>query len=378
MSGPVDICIVGGGIAGAAAAFELAPRARVVILEQESQCGYHATGRSAASFTENYGPPLVRRLAMCSRAFLESPPSGFADHPLLTGRGMITVARKDQLDVLETELARARALVPSIDRLPVEEALARVPVLRPDYVAGTIFEPHSRDVDVHGLLHGFLKGMRARGGQVATGARVDTLSRRSGRWVAETTAGRFEADIVINAAGAWADEIAVVAGARPIGLVPKRRTAFNVDPPAGMQVHDWPLVNDVGGEFYFKPDAGRLLISPADETPSAPTDAQPEDLDVAIGVERVERAATLAIRRITHKWAGLRTFTADGRPVAGMDPDRPGFFWLAGQGGYGVKTSSALGRATAGLVLDGALPDDLAARGIEAAELSPARFRIHS
>ena len=251
-----DVLIVGGGIAGAGAAYEIAAFASVVVLERESRCGYHSTGRSAASFTENYGGDVVRRLAMASRAFLETPPAGFCDHPLLSPRGMITIARADQLALLEQQLDRARTFVASMEKVGSAEAIARVPVLRPDYVAGAFIEPHSMEMDVDGLHQGFLRGAKARGARIVVNAEVQAAERKFGRWSVATSAGNFDASTLLIAAGAWADTVAQRAGGRPLGLVPKRRTAFNVPAPAGMEIKGWPLVNDVAEEFYFKPDAG--------------------------------------------------------------------------------------------------------------------------
>jgi len=370
-----DILIIGGGIAGASAAAELAAFARVVVLERESQCGYHATGRSAASFTENYGTALIRRLAIASRPFFEAPPQGFSAHPLVTPRGMVTIAREDQLDLLADELHRGRELVPSIHAITPAEAIARVPVLRRDYVAGAFDEPDSREVDVNGLYQGFLKLARSRGARILTEAGVEAIAYRRDRWFVGTPQGQFAAPLLVNAAGAWADQVAVMAGIRPVGLVPKRRTALTIDMPADIHVAGWPLINDAGGAFYFKPDARRLFVSPADATPSAPMDAYPEDIDVALGVERLESATTLSVQRIAHSWAGLRTFAADGAPVVGADETAEGFFWLAGQGGYGIKTAPALSRACVELIRHHRLPDDLRRLGIDPADLAPARLR---
>jgi D-arginine dehydrogenase len=369
-----DILVIGGGIAGASAAFAFAEEAEVILLEREAQCGYHATGRSAASFTENYGSAVVRRLAMASRCFLEAPPAGFAEHPLMRPRGMITIARSDQIEALGRELDRARGFVPEIRRIGREEALARIPALRPDYVADAIFEPDCRDIDVHGLHQGYLRGLKRRGGRIVTDAEVLAIQHRARVWQVETRAGRFTAQHLVNAAGAWADEIARLAGVRPLGLTPRRRTVFTIDAPTGTAIDGWPMVNDVSEAFYFKPDAGQLLVSPADAEPSAPTDVQAEDYDVALGVDRLQRATTIAVRRINRKWAGLRTFAPDENPVAGEDPWTRGFFWLAGQGGYGFKTAPALSGIIAALVLGRDLLEVIAARGPSAAELSPARF----
>jgi D-arginine dehydrogenase len=370
-----DIVVIGGGIAGASAAYELAASSSVIVLEREPHCGYHSTGRSAASFTENYGGMVIRRLAIASRAFLDAPPASVSEHSLLAPRGMFTIARHNQLDLLERQLATARALVPSVERITAAAAIARVPILREDYVAGAFVEPHSKELDVNGLHQGFIKGAKGRGARVVVNAGVERIERTAGRWSIATTAGTFFASTLINAAGAWADAIAVLAGLEPLGLVPKRRTAFNIPAPPGADLRGWPMVNDVAEEFYFKPDAGQLLVSPADATPSPPMDAFPEDLDVAAGVERLERATTLNVQRVSRAWAGLRTFASDGVPVVGMDGRAQGFFWLAGQGGYGIKTSPALSRACATLIQDGRLPEDLVQAGITIAELSPDRLQ---
>jgi D-arginine dehydrogenase len=370
-----DVIIIGGGIAGAGAAFEISRSAKVVVLERESQCGYHTTGRSAASFTENYGNGIIRRIVLASRAFLMAPPAGFSEYPLLGKRGTITVARSDQLDLLRTDLEAAQALVPSIVAITATEAIARVPVLRADYLAGAYIEPNSMDIDVNGLHQGYLRGARSRGARVITGAGVKAIDRQAGRWRVETQAGTFLAPTLVNAAGAWGDEVAVMAGVRPIGLQPKRRTAFNIPAPAGLDIADWPMVDDVGAEFYFKPDAGQLFVSPADATPSPPMDAYPEDIDVAIGAERLGQATTIEVQRVSRSWAGLRTFVADGSPVVGPDDQVPDFIWLVGQGGYGIKTSPALSRVCASLMIGGGLPDDVARQGVELADLTPQRLR---
>jgi len=370
-----DVLIVGGGIAGAGAAYELAACASVIVLEREAQCGYHSTGRSAASYTENYGGAIIRRLAIASRPFLEGPPAGFSDHPLLSPRGMITIAREDQLEMLDRQLKRARLLVENIEAIDVADAIAKVPILRRDYVAGAFIEPHSMDLDVHALHQGFLREAKARGARIVVNADVHAIVRHGELWTVTTPAGVFRAPLLIDAAGAWSDAIAVLAGARPLGLVPKRRTAFNIAAPAGMSIREWPMVNDVAEEFYFKPDAGQLFVSPADATPSEPVDAYPDDIDVAAGVERLERATTLNVQRVSRSWAGLRTFAADAEPVVGFDGRVEGFFWLAGHGGYGIKTSPALSRACVSLIRESRLPDDLLRLGISAAELSPERLR---
>jgi D-arginine dehydrogenase len=370
-----DVIIIGGGIAGASAAYEIAAHASTVLLESEAHFGYHSTGRSAASFTENYGPDVVRRLVLASREFLERPPTGFSEHPILSPRGLVTIARPEQLDLLAGQLKLARRLVPSIVPIAPEAAIARVPILRPEYVGGAFFEPNSREIDVHGLHQGFLRAARKRGAQLHVNARVEHIERGGELWYVATPSGTFAAPTIVNAAGAWADGIAEMAGIEPLGLTPMRRTAFTIPAPDGLDVRSWPMVDDAGGDFYFKPDAGQLFISPADATPTAPTDAQPEEFDVATGVERFERATTLTVTRVLRSWAGLRTFGRDGSPVVGAEPNEPRFFWLAGQGGYGIKTSPALARVCAALLQRRPLPDDVADLGLTLADLLPNRLR---
>jgi D-arginine dehydrogenase len=370
-----DFLVVGAGIAGASAGYELARLGRVVVLEQESVPGYHATGRSAALFTEIYGNAVIRRLVRAGRPFLEAPPEGFAAHSLLGPRGMMTIAPVGQEAALRHAVAEANRLSPQVREITPEEAVSRVPVLRRDWVAAALYDPDSRDLDVHALHQGFLRGLKARGGALRTDAEAQSLRLEGGAWSVDSRAGRFAAGVVVNAAGAWADAVAERAGLAPLGLVPRRRTVLTIDPPAGLDVDAWPLVVDIAETRYFKPDAGRILASPADATPSPPCDAQPEEMDIATGAARLEETTTLRVARIAHKWAGLRTFAADKTPVVGFDEAARGFFWLAGQGGYGIKTSPALSRAAAGLIERGALPDDLTAPGLDAKDLAPARLR---
>lgn len=370
-----DIAVIGAGIAGASVAAELAERFKVVLVERESQPGYHTTGRSAALFSETYGPAVIRALSQASAGFYDHPYEGFADAPLLHPRGVFMVARADQigaLDALEAELRGE----PGVSRIDAGEVRRRMPLVREGYCAGAIFEAGARDIDVHALHQGYLRLLRRRGGAILRDFEVTALERTGGRWRIDGPARRVEADMVVNAAGAWADEIGRLAGAHPISLQPKRRTAMIIDMPGGPAPADWPMVVDVEEEFYLKADAGRLLISPADETPSPPCDAQPDEYDVALCIDRIERAFDLKVARIENKWAGLRSFVADKTPVAGFDPDVEGFFWLAGQGGYGIQTAPALSRVAARLVADEDLPEDVAARGVTRAALSVSRREL--
>lgn len=372
-----DVLIIGAGIAGASAAYELAAKAGVIVLEGENQPGYHTTGRSAAIYTQNYGNRAIRALTRAGHSFFLRPPQGFSEHPILSQRGAMFVAREDQLDDLDQAFAEAHALVPTIRRIDAAEALEINPVLNPELVGGAMFEPNASDIDVHALHRGFLKGLRDHGGRVVTDARVSAITRKGKLWHVESPAGSFSAPIIVNAAGAWCDQIAELAGVRPVGLVPKRRTVFTFEPPAELDISSWPLTIDMDETFYFKPDAGKILASPADETPSPPCDAQPEELDIAIAIDRLQTVTTLQVRAIDNKWAGLRSFVADKSPVIGMDDQAEGFFWLAGQGGYGIQTSPASGRVTASLILSGTLPEDLIEAGLEQSDLGPQRLKRH-
>jgi D-arginine dehydrogenase len=367
-----DVAIIGSGIAGAGAAYELADGARVLLLEREDVHGYHTTGRSAALYIETYGNAVIRGLTRASRGFFEAPPAGFCDYPLLTPRGCLNIARADQLDALAAATAEAGGAAVPLGR---DAVLNLVPALRPDYVSAGLLEPSAMDADVAGLHQGFLKGARARGAEIRTGQEVVAIARQtSGLRVTCASGETFEAAVVVNAAGAWADRIAALAGAGTVGLQPMRRTALIVDAPPGVESRAWPAVIDVDEQFYFKPDAGRILASPADETPSEPCDAWAEEMDVAVCVERMQAAADIPVRRIVRSWAGLRSFVADRSPVIGFDAGVPGFFWLAGQGGYGVQTAPAAARAAAALAGGLALPADIVSYGVTEADLSPARL----
>ena len=372
-----DIAIIGGGMAGAAAAANLVSHARVLVLERESQPGYHATGRSAALFSEIYGNASIRALTRASREFLHMPPTGFTETSLVSPRGALYVATEDQLNTLD-EFASLPDVAAGTRRIDAIEAQTMSPSLRGDYVAAAIFEPNALDLDVHALHQGYLRLLREQGGKLVNNAGVTALKRRDDAWVITTGAGIFYAKTLINAAGAWVDEIAKLAGASPIGIQPLRRTAFMVNAPIGSDSDHWPMTVDIGEQFYIKPDAGRLLLSPADETPSMPCDALPDDMDIAIAVDRIEQATTLSITSVQQKWAGLRSFVSDRSPVVGYDPQIAGFFWLAALGGYGIQTAPAMGRVAAALVLRTSVPADVLALGLDPFAISPQRLASDS
>jgi D-arginine dehydrogenase len=369
----LDFAVIGGGIAGASAACELAARGETALLEREPLAGQHTTGRSAAFVVESYGGPLVRLLTRASRAFFEAPPPGFAEHPLVHPRPVCWIARADQRERLERALVEARETGAALRAIPPEEAVARCPVLRAGSLAAALLEAGALHVDVGALLASYLRGFRRRGGRLLTRAGVTRLVRRNGVWEIEAGEHELRARVVVNAAGAWCDVVAGLAGARPIGIRPLRRTIVLFDPPAGADPSAWPCVIDADEAFYFKPEGARILASPCDEVPSEPCDAAPDDEGVALAIDRVERATTLSVRTVQRRWAGLRSFAADRLPVIGPDPAVPDFVWVAGQGGFGIMTAPGAARAAAALASEGVLPADLVAAGITAAALSPGR-----
>lgn len=370
MTETTDFIVIGGGIAGVSAAAELAANARVILLEQEPQPGYHATGRSAAFLSPSYGTAVARAVTARSEPFYLSPPAGFTETPLLHPRPYLLFARPDQRDVL---LARQQAQ-PSLRRLTPAEVQERVPILLAERLEGGLLDERGGDLDVDAILQGFLRSLRRRGGEVRPRREVLNLSRNQGLWTVAAAEETLAAPVVVNAGGAWADDIAQRAGLAPLGLQPLRRTALLFAPPEGCDVSDWPVTVNIEEEFYFKPDAGAVLLSPCDETPTPPCDAQPEELDVAQGVARYEQAVSHRVDRITHRWAGLRTFAPDRTFVVGPDPRAEGFFWLAGQGGSGVQTAPVLAGLTA-FLLTGASPrGDTAADRTLAGQLAPDRL----
>lgn len=370
-----DVIVVGGGIAGAAIAAHLAEKCRVAVLEMEDHPGYHSTGRSAALFVEAYGNAVIRALTRASRDFFYSPPAGFSDEPLVTPRKVMILDRVEQHAAFEHFIA-CETPAENFQRIDAAAASALCPVLRPEGLLGAVVDTGAADIEVHALHQGYLRLLKGRGGRIALGAKAVGIEygAREG-WTVETAQGVYHAPILVNAAGAWADEIGAMAGARPIGLEPRRRTAALIDAPEGLDACRWPMILDAEEQFYMKPDAGLLLISPADETLSEPEDAQADELDVAVAADRLEKLTTIEVRRIKSKWAGLRSFVQDRSPVVGYDPDLRGFFWLAALGGYGIQTAPALSALAARLALRLPVTEDCAALRIRPEDLSPTRLR---
>ena len=370
-----DAVIVGVGIAGASFAHALAPHARVLLLEREAHPGVHSTGRSAAMFMESYGPPQVRALTRASRAFYEQPPTGFAEAPILSARGALYAAWQGQQVALDALLGTLTDTGSVVSRIDADECLQRVPVLRADGLLGGVLEVDAMDIDVHALHQGFLRGARRAGAALWTDAELVQARAASGRWQLELAGGRrVGTRTLVDAAGAWADELAQRCGVAPLGIQPKRRSAFTFAPPAGTDVRPWPTVADVDERWYFKPDAGQLLGSPANADPVCAHDVMPEELDIATGIAAIEAHTSLTIRRPTRTWAGLRSFAPDGELVVGWDAQRAAFFWLAGQGGYGIQSAAGAAQLAAALWLGAPLPDALLAHGVQAHALEPARF----
>ncbi|MES1161488.1 MAG: FAD-dependent oxidoreductase, partial [Rhizobacter sp.] len=318
----------------------------------------------------------VRALTRASRAFFEQPPAGFTEHPILTPRGALFVATDRQREQLEAHWALLQPLSPHAQRLDHYAVCRMVPVLRPDGLVGGAYEADAMDMDVHAFHQGYLRSARAAGATLVCDAEVTAIERARGTWRVQAGGRSYDAPVLVNATGAWADAIARLTGVATIGLEPRRRSAFVFAPPEGLDTSRWPLVIGADEDWYLKPDAGLLLGSPANADPVEPHDVQPDELDIATGIHRIEQMTTLTIRRPKRTWAGLRSFVADGGLVGGFDPSAPdGFFWLAAQGGYGIQTSAAMGAACAALVRGLPIPQRLADFGLTAEMLSPARLR---
>ena len=365
-----DIIVIGAGIAGASAAAHLASDHKIVVLEMEERPGYHSTGRSAATYEPNYGPPSIRSLTRAARGFFETPPQGFAAAPLVSPRQTILVVPDHQQSQAQQLLKTGLDLA----EISFAEAQRHFPPLRESYARHAMLDPTTANIDVDLLHQGFLRLIKAEGGEIVCKAPVERIERLNGAWHATTPVGAFCAPILINAAGAWGDDIARRAGLTPKGLQPKRRSMAIVPVSPGMNVMDWSFVGDVGETWYAKPSGGRLLVSPAEAELVEPHDAYADDMTLAEGIARFQEVVDIEVTRLEGSWGGLRSFAPDGNPVCGFDHDAEGFFWLIGQGGYGIQTSPALGELAAALVRDAAMPGYIEREGLRLEDISPARF----
>jgi D-arginine dehydrogenase len=366
------VLIVGGGIAGVGVGWALGGRADVLLVEQERHLAHHTTGRSAALYIPSYGAPNLVALSRAGAEFFAAPPPHLADHSLVSPRGALFLAATGDLGVLDTYYDAAAPNSPGITRIDVEGAVARCPAIRADAFEGAIWEPLAQDIDVAALHQAFVRGIRRDGGEIRTSSPLRRLGRTTAGWVATVGDTTAKVDLVINAAGAWGDVVAAMAGVAPLGLRPLRRTAFMVTGPE--ESAGWPLVGGVSWDWYFKPDGHQLLCSPADVTPMEPQDVRPDEIDIAMAIDRINSFTTLGIRSVRSSWAGLRTFTPDDDIAIGQDPEEPSFFWLVGQGGDGIQSSPGASQLAAALALGEDVPNHIIEAGIDPAAVLPERF----
>jgi len=369
-----DVLVVGGGIAGISLAYELSATMRVGLLEMEGTLAFHTTGRSAATWISTYGNETVRALTRASHDFLADPPAALYDHRLATPLGVIHVGGPGQSAAISALYDEVAGLSPEAELADPARAVAYNPTLRPDWVEAALIEHGALEVDVAGLHQGYRRGLRAHGGEIHTRARVVGADRAGERWVLTTAEGAtYAAPAVAVAAGAWVDELGALLGAAPLGIEPRRRTVFMVAaeelPPPPMTIS-----GDLDNPFYYKPDVGQLLCSPADVTLQEPCDAKPDELEIARAIEAINEASTLGIRAIRTPWAGLRSFVADQTPVIGWNGEVDGLFWYAAQGGYGIQTGPAAARLGAALLRGQPLPSDIVETGFDPDRVSPRRL----
>ncbi len=368
----IDFVVIGGGIAGVSAAAHLAPHGSVTLLEREASLAYHTSGRSAAMLVEDYGSDGARPLVKAARPFLENPPEGAVDSPLLSDRAVMWISGPGKSGTLEKQAIDAQGRGARCELLTPVEAMEHVPALRAEWLEGALYEPSGADVDVAGLHQAFVRIARSHGAEIQTGAAVTEIERDGASWSVRSGGHVVRTKAIVNAAGAWGDRVATMAGVDPIGLQPLRRTAFMV--PGNEESADWPMVVETDERFYFRPDGVQFLCSLAEEVPSDPMDARPRMEDVALAIERINEATTFAIRTVNSQWTGLRTFAPDRELVIGEDPIAPRFYWLVGQGGIGIQTSPGYGKLLACLATGEDLPDHFAAVDVDPERTSPARF----
>jgi len=368
-----DVIVIGGGIAGVSIGFELSKTGTVCLLEMESTLAFHTTGRSAATFLETYGGPEIRSLTTGSRHFLENLPE-YWEAEVLSPRPLLQFAKQGRGSVIEQLHADVLPLVPDAELLTPDEVAKIFPLVQPGYVERGMYEPGAMEIDVAGLHQGYVRGLRVNKGEIVKNAEVVALTREGDSWTVKTSDGETRsAAVVVDAAGAWGDVVAELAGAKPVGLMPLRRTIFMVNSPTGADTKDLPIFGDIDQSFYVKPEGAQFLCSPADETPCPPSDAKADELEIARAIDEINASTTINARSVTTAWAGLRSFVPDRNFVVGPDPELPGFHWFIGQGGYGIQTAPAAAMAGAALVRGEELPADLVSRGLEAAKLAPNR-----
>lgn len=368
---PLDVIVIGGGIAGASAAALLSETHHLALLEMEERPAYHTTGRSAAMFLVDYGIPSVRAVTASSLGFFEAPPDGFCEGDLLQPRGGLLIAKPGQEHLLDAELANTRRCI----RLTEEETRKYAPRLKDGICIGGVLEAEAADIDVDLLHQAHLRLMRQNGGRLITNAELLKGHYQDGLWHLETKAGPFSAPVLVNAAGAWGDVVAERLGVSPIGLLPKRRSIAVIEPEGDYPIDDWPLTAAIDSSFYVRPQSGRLLVSPADETPSEPCDAWAEDMDLALGIDQMQQMLDIEVKRLERSWAGLRTFTKDGGFANGFDAEAKGFYWLVGQGGYGIQSSPGMAAIAASQIRGEILPESCVKAGVDLMALDPGRFR---
>jgi D-arginine dehydrogenase len=370
MTQSFDIIVIGAGIAGASVAAHLAEHASVAILDMEDRAGYHTTSRSASSYEPNYGPKPILALTRASREFFMSPPDGFADAPIFTKRGSLVLEAKGQEQQAGNFLAKAV----DIEELSEAECRNLVPAIREGYATRGFLEAATGGLDVDLLHRGYLKLFKQRGGVLKLEAGATKVTKSAGQWHIETPQGEFITKLIVNTAGAWGDQLALLAGVKPVGLIPKRRSIGVISVPEH-DVMKWPFMVDCAESWYAVPQSGKLLVSSADVTPVEPHDAYADDEAIAIGIDRLMQATTIDVQRLEHSWGGLRTFSPDTAPVVGFDPSTDGFFWLVGQGGYGIQSSPALSRTAAAMILKQDIPKDILAAGLDITHILPDRLR---
>ena len=364
-----DIIIIGAGIAGASLASELCTSLNVLLLEREDHAGYHATGRSAAIFLPTYGPPAIQALTRASSNFFHAPPQGFCEPSLLSHRSMMMIAKLGDDGHIKDALATG------MSEITISKAQERIPPLNRDLYTRAFVDDDTADIEVDVLLHAHLKKLKQNGGTLLRGAGVTGIKKTAGLWTVQCTDQNYTSPVIVNAAGAWADSIAAMAGLPELSLEPKRRSAALIDVSDKWDVSNWPLTVGAGDTFYFRPMGNKLMISPADETVTEPHDAWADDMALAQAMDLFGKATGYDVSHVEHTWAGLRTFAPDGELVIGYDSKASGFFWLAGQGGYGIQTSPAVSRLAGALICQQEIPDNIAKFGVKAPMLSPDRFK---